>query len=179
MDLTLKNKAMNMSNLNNSAMNKKVMTIRVMVESDLEKVAKAHELAFSRQTLSKEWLTCALNAFPRNLCYLIEEENYVLGYIIWGQKSGFRAEVVLELEQISVLPACQGQGIGQALIIESLALVREHLAAREARLKHILVSTRADNHAQSLYKKVLGADVEATISNLFSADEVYMVARDI
>jgi len=150
-----------------------------MDESDLEKVAKAHELAFSRQTLSKEWLTCALNAYPRNLCYLIEDENHVLGYIIWGQKSGFRPEVVLELEQIAVLPACQGQGVGQALIIESLALVREHLALRDARLKHILVSTRADNHAQSLYKKVLGAKVEATIENLFSADEVYMVARNV
>lgn len=169
MDLTLNNKA---------------MIIRVMIESDLEKVAKAHELAFSRQTLSKEWLTCALNAFPRNLCYLVEEsesvgEQGVLGYIIWGQKSGFRPEVVLELEQIAVLPACQGQGIGQALITESLNLVREHLALRDAKVKHILVSTRADNHAQSLYKKVLGAKVEATIENLFSADEVYMVARDV
>jgi ribosomal protein S18 acetylase RimI-like enzyme len=174
MDLTIKN----------SVMDKKAMTIRVMEKSDLETVAKAHELAFLRQTLSKEWLTCALNAFPRNLCYLVEEsesvgEQGVLGYIIWGQKSGFRPEVVLELEQIAVLPTCQGQGIGQALITESLNLVREHLALRDAKVKHILVSTRADNHAQSLYKKVLGAKVEATIENLFSADEVYMVARDV
>ena len=35
------------------------------------------------------------------------------------------------------------------------------------------------NHAQSIYRKVLGAEVEATISNLFSGDEVYMVARDV
>jgi len=165
--------------LENSVMDNKTMSIRIMAESDIENVAKAHELAFSRQTLSKEWLTCALNAYPRNLCYLIEVENQVLGYIIWGQKSGFRPEVVLELEQIAVLPSYQGQGIGQVLITRSLDLVREHLALREARLKHILVSTRADNHAQSLYKKVLGAKVEATIENLFSADEVYMVARNV
>lgn len=36
------------------------MMIRIMAESDLENVAKAHELAFTRQTLSKEWLTCTL-----------------------------------------------------------------------------------------------------------------------
>ena len=165
--------------LENSVMDNKTMSIRIMAESDIEGVAKSHELAFSRQTLSKEWLTCALNAYPRNLCYLIEAENHILAYIIWGQKSGFRPEVVLELEQIAVLPACQVQGIGQALITKSLDLVREHLALRGARLKHILVSTRADNHAQSLYKKVLGAKVEATIENLFSADEVYMVARNV
>lgn len=169
MDLTLNNKA---------------MIIRVMIESDLEKVAKAHELAFSRQTLSKEWLTCALNAYPRNLCYLFEETfeeetNCVLGYIIWGQKSGFRTDVVLELEQVGVIPSHQGQGIAQRLITETLVLVRQQLALRGAKAKHILVSTRTDNHAQSLYKKVLGAKVEATIENLFSADEVYMVARDV
>ena len=41
------------------------------------------------------------------------------------------------------------------------------------------VSTRADNHAQSLYKKVLGAKNEATIKNLFSVDGVYMVVRNV
>jgi len=41
------------------------------------------------------------------------------------------------------------------------------------------VSTRADNYAQSFYKKVLGAKVEATIKNLFSDDEIYMVARNV
>jgi ribosomal protein S18 acetylase RimI-like enzyme len=42
-----------------------------------------------------------------------------------------------------------------------------------------LVSTRTDNQAQKLYRKVLGAEVEATIKNLYSADEVYMVARHV
>ncbi|KDE41433.1 Acetyltransferase [Nitrincola lacisaponensis] len=46
-------------------------------------------------------------------------------------------------------------------------------------LQHILVTTRADNHAQRLYKEVLGAEVEATLTNLYSADEVIMVARDV
>ncbi|WP_417579291.1 hypothetical protein [Nitrincola sp.] len=45
--------------------------------------------------------------------------------------------------------------------------------------KKIVVTTRADNHAQRLYRKVLGAEIEASISGLYSADEVIMVARDI
>lgn len=46
-------------------------------------------------------------------------------------------------------------------------------------LKHILVTTRADSYAQRLYKNVLGAEVEAALANLYSADEVIMVARNI
>jgi hypothetical protein len=32
-----------------------------------------------------------------------------VGYIIWVQKSGFRPEAVLELEQLAVLPGARGQ----------------------------------------------------------------------
>ena len=113
------------------------------------------------------------------LCYVQEHEGTIVGYIIWGQKSGFRPRVVLELEQIAIHPTVQGKGLGQKLIEQSLELVKSQLAKRDATLKHILVSTRADNAAQKLYRRVLGAEVEATLTNLFSADEVYMVARNV
>jgi hypothetical protein len=60
-----------------------------------------------------------------------------------------------------------------------LLLVKAYLFEQGAALNHIVVSTRADNHAQELYKRVLGAEVEAKISNLYSADEVFMVARNV
>ena len=41
----------------------------------------------------------------------------------------------------------------------------------------VVVTTRADNAAQKLYRKTLGAEVEATIASLYSGDEVLMVAR--
>ena len=44
-------------------------------------------------------------------------------------------------------------------------------------LKAVVVTTRADNAAQKLYRKTLGAEVEATIASLYSGDEVLMVAR--
>jgi len=86
---------------------------------------------------------------------------------------------VLELEQIAVHPDHQGDGFGQELIESSLELVKSQLDIQGSKLKRILVTTREDNDAQKLYRKVLGAEVEATINNLFSANEVYMVARNV
>ena len=88
--------------------------------------------------MSYEWLECNLKAFPRFLCFVAEIDKDIIGYIIWAQKSGFRPEVVLELEQIAVSTSRRGQGIGRNLIEESLPLVREQLAKRGATLKHII-----------------------------------------
>ena len=43
----------------------------------------------------------------------------------------------------------------------------------------IIVATRVDNHAQKIYKNTLGAETEATIRDLYSADEVFMILRNI
>lgn len=156
------------------------MSIRPMGAEDLSRAAEVHAQAFARQTLSYDWLQCTLNAFPRMLCYVaIKENETVAGYIVWSQKSGFRPDAVLELEQIAVLPTYQGMGIGKILIEQSLQQARKHLYNRGSMLKHVIVTTRADNHAQRLYKQVLGAEVEATITDLYSADEVIMVARNV
>ncbi|WP_221073165.1 GNAT family N-acetyltransferase [Vibrio alfacsensis] len=150
-----------------------------MTQDDLEQAALVHKFAFVRQGHSREWLECIFKAFPRNIIYVAQRDNQVVGYIIWTQRSGFRPEVVLELEQLAVHPDHQGQGIARKLITETLPMVKGEFAKKNAVLKHVVVTTRADNFAQYLYKKTLGAEIEATISNLYSADEVYMVARNI
>lgn len=106
-------------------------------------------------------------------------DKEIVGYIQWMEKSGFRKEVVLELEQIAVSPEWRNQGVGSYLINSSLSLVKEELAKREAVLKHVVVTTRTDNDAQKIYRETLNASVETTIPDLFSADEVIMIARDI
>ncbi|KAB0480596.1 GNAT family N-acetyltransferase [Vibrio chagasii] len=83
------------------------------------------------------------------------------------------------MEQLAVLPSAQGQGLGKKLILDSLPLVKQKLAEQDSTLKHLLVTTRADNFAQKLYQSTLGAEVETTISNLYSADEVLMIARNV
>lgn len=150
-----------------------------MKKDDLNGSSIVHKKAFIRQDLSFEWLECNFNAFPRFLSFVAETDDAIVGYITWSQKSGFRPDAVLELEQIAVLPEHHNKGIGKGLIQSSLPLVKEQLAKQNSNLKHIIVSTRADNHAQKLYKKVLGAEVETIISNLYSADEALMVARNV
>jgi len=147
--------------------------------TDLESAAQVHKLSFPRQKHSLQWLQCNLNAAPRFLNFVAVVNGEVVGYIVWSQKSGFRPEAVVELEQLAVSPNAQGQGIGRQLIKETLSLVKEHLIKNGSTLKHILVTTRADNFAQQLYKETLGAEVETTISNLYSADEVLMIARNV
>lgn len=155
------------------------MNIRTLQQKDLKQAAKVHELAFSRQRHSYSWLESSLNAHPRLLCFVAEIDKAIVAYIIWAQKSGFRPECVLELDQIAVHPDFHKQGIGTVLITKSLPLVKAQLVNQNSTLKHIMLSTRTDNQAQQLYRKTIGADVEAVINNLYSADEVIMIARNI
>ncbi|WP_372374033.1 GNAT family N-acetyltransferase [Vreelandella venusta] len=155
------------------------MDIHLMKQEDLLGTSHVHQTAFPRQSHSFEWIEYSFKAFPRHMMYVAEKEKQIVGYIIWSQKSGFRPEVVLELEQLAVSPSWQGNGIGRKLIVDSLPLVNHQLAINNSVLKHVLVTTRSDNYAQELYKNTLGAEVEATISNLYSADEVLMIARNI
>jgi len=60
-----------------------------------------------------------------------------------------------------------------------LSDIKDHLKDNKSVLKSIFISTRSDNHAQELYKKALGAQVITTIKDLYSADEVLMLAKCI
>ena len=75
-----------------------------------------------------------------------------------------------------MLTSYQGKGIGTKLIEESLKQIEVYLDDSNSKLKAILVSTRSDNKARSLYEKVLGAKEIVTIKDLFSNDEVLMLA---
>ncbi len=153
--------------------------IRGMKSTDVADVAKVHAKSFSRQLNSEEWISCNFKAYPRARIFIVQIDEQTVGYIQWLEKSGFRKEVVLELEQIAVLPAWRNQGIGSNLIQLSISQVKEELAKRGSVLKHVVVTTRSDNDAQKIYKDTLNASISATIPDLFSADEVIMLSRDI
>ena len=156
------------------------MNIRPFEKDDLASTSEVHKAAFLRQKMSYEWIECNSNAYPKSQIFVAEnKDKEIVGYIHWCQKSGFRSEVVLELEQLAVHPTFRGKGIGTKLIEESLPQIQEQLKTRNAQIKHIIVTTRADNFAQKLYKKTLNVEVAATISNLYSADEVFMISRNI
>lgn len=151
-----------------------------MHADDTSIVAKIHAQAFSRQHSSEKWIACNFAAFPRIMIFVArDEQDKVIGYIQWIHKSGFRQEAVIELEQIAVLKTKQQQGIATKMIQESLNQIKDYLRDNKSFLKSILISTRTDNHAQALYKKALGAQVIATVRDLYSADEVLMLAKSL
>lgn len=151
-----------------------------MHEEDIDAVAKVHSEQFSRQKDSLKWISCNFAAFPRILMFVArDEKDKVIGYIQWIQKSGFRQQSVIELEQIAVLKAQQGKGIGSLLIEQSLKHIKDYLADTNSTLKAILVTTRTDNKAKALYEKTLKAKEIAVIKDLYSHDEVIMLATGV
>ncbi|MFJ4289363.1 GNAT family N-acetyltransferase [Cupriavidus sp. NPDC089707] len=151
-------------------------SIRPLVASDIEHVAAIHQVAFPRQLESLLWISCNAAAYPRIRYFVAIEDGKIVGYIQWAEKSGFRKEVVLELEQMAVLPENRGRGIARALIRQSLPQVARELEKRGAAIKAVMVTTRTDNAAQRIYASMLGAIPRAIIPDLYSADEVIMIA---
>ena len=47
------------------------------------------------------------------------------------------------------------------------------------KLKHVIITTRADNYAQRLYRVTLGDEVEGTIRDVYSWDEVIIIAKNV
>ena len=125
----------------------------------------------------KLWFRCNFNAYPRMQYFVADVDGKTVGYILWMEKGGFRQESVWELEQIGVLSAYSGRGIGTKLILESLKQIEQYLEKRKARLKLVEVTTGVDNRAQQLYKKTLHAKPSCIIKQLFRGDEVIMIAR--
>ena len=153
------------------------VSVRRYADADLDAVAALHKEAFARQGRSRDWIAANARAYPRIRLYVAELDGTLRGYIAWTEKSGFRTEAVLELEQIAVAQSHRNRGIGSALIRQSLQDVAARLGERSASLKAVMVSTRADNAAQRLYRKALGAEIAAMLPALYSADEVIMIAR--
>jgi ribosomal protein S18 acetylase RimI-like enzyme len=151
-----------------------------MHEEDIHAIAKVHAKQFARQKDSIRWISCNFAAYPRIMLFVArDEQDKVIGYIQWIQKSGFRQESVIELEQIAVLEKHQSKGIGTLLIKKSLEYIKDYLAGTNSILKAVLVSTRIDNSAKSLYEKVLKVQEVAVIKDLYSHDEVIMMSSDV
>lgn len=150
-------------------------------KQDIPAIARIASLSFSGLkglTKAKKWIACNFNGFPRMQYFAAKENGEVLGYVLWVEKGGFRENAVLELEQIAVLPATRGKGVGSRLIAESLLQIKRYLQKRNSRLKLIEVTTGTENQAQRLYQKTLGAKAEAVIKDFFRGDEAIMIARN-
>ena len=156
-----------------------MVVIRRMKDEDLEGIVCDYLECFhgmKDKNLVRKWILDNYRGYPRIQYFVAEENNEILGYILWMEKGGFRKEAVIELEQICVKRDYRGQGIGKKLIRESLKEVESYIENRGSKLKKILVTTGTENEARRLYEDTLGAKPECTIKNLFRGDELVLVA---
>lgn len=153
------------------------MDIRRVGEDEIQSVANVHRAAFSRHERSEEWIRCNFDAYPRIQMFAAEEDERIEGFVMWTQRSGFRKNSVLELEQIAVHPDYQGEGVGTQLIEESLTVVEDWLADRDSTIRTIVVGTRTDNEAQRLYEKTLDAEPAAIVEDYASGNELFLISR--
>ena len=127
-----------------------------MHQQDIQAVADIHTKAFSRQQQSTLWIRCNFAAYPRIFLFVARnEQDQVVGYIQWSQKSGFRKEVVMELEQIAVLKNFQRSGIGTQLIKQSIMQIKDFLSDTNSKLKAVMVTTRTDNGSEDIFGEKL------------------------
>ena len=124
--------------------------VRKAHQNDLTDIAEIHHKSFIRQADSKQWIASTLAAYPRFFCHVIVSDKTV-GYIFWAQKSGFREEVILELDQIAIHPDFQGLGLSKKLIIESLKDVENELLQRNQKIK----DRKKENHEKFFLGSVL------------------------
>lgn len=156
--------------------------VRPAAPSDLTSIVKVAMACFPQDNRTRElteaWHRGGLAAYPKTQYFVVERDGHIMGYASWSFIGGFQAGVV-ELEQLGVHADHQGKGIGTALIEQSLAHVQAWLQQNIGRKLHaIKVDTETNNAAQRLYRKVLGAEVEATLKDfLFGNDEVIMLKR--
>lgn len=150
------------------------ISIQKAQSGDIHNIAEIHQLTFIRQKNSDQWIASTFAAYPRYICYVLHYNDQIVGYIFWTQKSGFRSEVILELDQIAIHPDFQGKGLSRGLIQDSLKLLQAELEQNQQIIKKILVNTSQDNTAKKIYEDVLAAKEIAVISGLFRSPEVYL-----
>jgi len=157
-----------------------LMTVKPLQKKDIADVAgiaSQHFGGMNKIEESVEWVCCNFRAFPRMQYFVAKEREKIIGYILWVEKGGFRRNAVFELEQLAVLKEKQGNGIGTLLIEQSLEEIKVFLQERGSKLRLVKVTTGAENKAQHLYKKSLGAVPAAVLVDFFHGDEVIMIAR--
>jgi putative acetyltransferase len=101
-----------------------MLTVRPETPSDYAAVRRVHDEAFAPLTQVGAFVD-ALRADPAyrpKLSLLAVKDGAVVGHVAYSEARLDTGGVVLVLAPLAVLPAHQGQGVGGALVRESLAL---------------------------------------------------------
>lgn len=94
-------------------------------EKDIPAIARINTLVFlgdrDRPESGEKWIASWFHAFPLYQYFVVRDNENVIGYAGWQVHGGFhRAEPVIELDQVGVLPDYQGKGLATRLIHETM-----------------------------------------------------------
>lgn len=156
------------------------MTVRPATESDLAGIAAIGGASFSGlrpPAQGERWVRACWGAHPRLRYWVAEVGGAPVGYILWMEKGGFREQAVVELEQVAVRPSDRGKGYGGDLVRRSLQQLSHAIESEGRAVKVVEVTTGSEQGAIDFYRRVLGAEVVATIPGLFRGDEFILIAR--
>ncbi len=154
--------------------------VRAARESDLATIAAIGAESFSGLrplAAAERWVRACWGAQPRMRYWVAERSGMIVAYILWMEKGGFRAEAVVELEQIAVRSTLRGAGIGGELIRRSLEELSRSIDGEGRRVKVVEVTTGSEQGAVEFYRRTLGAEVVAKVPGLFRGDEFILIAR--
>lgn len=119
--------------------------VRRATDVDLSEIALINAKVFlgdrDNRESAAEWISCWFKAFPLYQYFVIVVDDVIAGYIGWQIHGGFlRPEPVVELEQLGVNPAFQGQKLGPKLTEESMREVVAWIQKRNNRIEsHVSV----------------------------------------
>lgn len=137
--------------------------VREAREGDVPSIAKINEEVFLGNRDNAEcaglWIAAHFAAYPVYHYYVIEKDGVFAGYVGIQIHGGLlRASPVVEVEQVGVSPAFQGQGLGPILMKESIRQSAEFLQKLDNRIEsHITFMVWAYEHnenALKLYGKI-------------------------
>ncbi len=153
------------------------MIIKKANELDIKNIVKIYSVCFPGETDHEVWINACIHSFPKSVYYIAVEGDSIQGYILWSIKNGFRANAIVELEQIGVHPDQAGKGVGRKLINESFELFKGHITELGLDIGSIIVTTSEGNYAEELYKSTLGVTRNGMITEYGSGNELILFNR--
>jgi len=150
------------------------MNIRKALDSDLSEISNIYEVCFPRESNHGNWVRACFSSAPKSVYYVIESESQIIGYILWCVKNGFRAQSIVELEQIGIHPDHSGKGHGKLLVKLSFSEFQQHVKDLGFSIGAILVTTSEGNYAEKIYKSTIGVRTAATINGYGSGNELIL-----
>lgn len=150
------------------------MNIRAATEHDIKSISQVYSTCFPEERNHLLWIQSSFNSFPRGVYYVLEQDGFIAGYILWCVKNGFRDSTVIELEQIAVAPNYAGAGLGRKLIDSSYESFKRHVENEGHKVGSVMVTTTEGNFAENLYKSTLNVSRVAILPGYASGNEVIL-----